>query len=434
MSDDLIAHSGVARSLPQDQVASEVARQMLACLKADRATPPLHEAVRLGRAAGLRVAEMERMSGYTRPTIYAAIRALDEGTVPAAGDATLLSRQVLVVLCSVSGAIPLGEIADRLRFDMALVRAALMSLRAQGMCEIEGNLARDAAAGSAVATPFGRDMLRTIFDDLFLRRPDAFSVYVRLDVAERTVIESAARDVVSAHEHTIIDASVAPSSMTTAEFAFAVHAPSSRMALAIVHDVWGAVRERAGLRPSAAWVADLIPPSPLPSSESPVLDAFVEAICERMPQVAVEVTQARMRYTGDVDERTLAGRCVTAAATALRRAVGGENDPRPITNGDEAFGELAAAATVPVARPHAPIKRATRRALELAIDHLGPLRGGELGSFRAPGRPPRIIEEVRPTAGELSAMGREAGIAVGVAGKQGVVDAAEQVLAVVSPG
>ena len=406
---------------------------MLASLKADRATPPLHEAVRLGRAAGLRVAEMERMSGYTRPTIYAAMRALDEGAVPAVSDPTLLSRQVLVVLCSVSGAIPVGEIADRLRLEIGPIRAGLLSLRAQGMCQIEGDLGAEPSAMSAVATDFGRDMLRTIFDDLFLRRPDAFSVYVRLDADERAAIESAARDVVSAHEHTVIEASVAPSRMTTAEFAFAVHAPSSRTALAIVHDVWSAVRERAGLRPAAAWITDLISPAPLPSSESPVLDAFAEAICEQMPQVAVEVMQARRRYSGDLDERMLAGRCVTAAATALRRAVGSKNDPRPITNGDEAFGELAPAATVPVASPQAPIKRATRRALELAADHLGPLRGGELGSVRAPGQPPRIVEEVRPTSKELALMSREAGLAVGLAGKQDIVDVAKGMLEVVSP-
>lgn len=43
-------------------------------------------------------------------------------------------------------------------------------------------------------------------------------------------------------------------------------------------------------------------------------------------------------------------------------------------------------------------------------------------------------KEDRSTSGELVAIGRETGIAVGAPGKQGVVDAAGQMLLIVSSG
>lgn len=61
-------------------------------------------------------------------------------------------------VCLVSDAILFGEIAGRLRLDVAPVRAGLMSLRARGMCEIERDHAADAAAVSAASTAFGCDM------------------------------------------------------------------------------------------------------------------------------------------------------------------------------------------------------------------------------------------------------------------------------------
>ena len=64
---------------------------------------------------------------------------------------------------------------------------------------------------------------------------------------------------------------------------------------------------------------------------------------------------------------------------------------------------------VPVDRKTEPIKRATVDALVLATDKLGPLPGGRLASFRAPGQPPNIIEPVHPTDADLTKMAGLAG-------------------------
>jgi hypothetical protein len=405
---------------------------MLVSVKSDRATAPLHEAVRVGRAAGLGIAEMQRMSGYTRPTIYAALRAIDDRP-PASLDPTLLTRQVLVVLGSTKGVIPLSEVAHRLRLQPAPVHGALLSLAAQGLCHLGCATGRDRASLSALATPLGRDTLRAIFDDLFLRRPDGFSAYLRVDESEQRLIQQAASGAMSHHEHTVIEASVAPSRMTGPELVLSIHAPSSRVALQIAHDIWNEMRERAGLAPVAARIMDLIPPSPLPCGESAVLDVFAAAVAETAPTSATAVMQARMRYAGGSDERALACRCVTAAARVLRRTVGQEHDPRPISNADAAWGELAPVRGIHVGIDQAPVKRATQSALEIAADRLGPFRGGELGSHKEPGKPPVVVEEIKPSASDLESMARHAGAAVGAAASLGAADGGAEMLAVVAP-
>lgn len=424
--------SGVASSLPDDRVAAEVARQMLVSVKADRTTAPLQEAVRIGRAAGLGIAEMQRMSGYTRPTIYAALRAIDESS-PAALDPTLLTRQVLVVLGSAGGAIPLPELAHRLRLDPAAVHGALLSLAALGLCRLDRDAGRDRENLAARATAHGRDTLRAIFDDLFLRRSDGFVAYLSVDASEQRQIQLAASDVMSQHEHIVIEATVAPSRMTGPELALSIHAPSSRVALQIAHDVWREVREGAGLPPAAPRLMELIPPSPLPCAESAVLDTFAAAIGEHASSAASAVMRARMRYAGGTAERVLACRCVTAAARALRRTVGQSNDPRPINDADAAWGELGPVRGIHPLAEQLPVKRAAQHALEIAADRLGPFRGGELGSFKAPGQAPRVVDEIRPTVDDLVGMARYAGVAVGVAARLGAADAEDEMLAVVSP-
>ena len=106
-------YAGVTLGLSQEALAPEVARQLLAVLKGDRESTPLVEAARLGRAVGLSVAEMERVSGYTRQTIYNALRLAGKGKTPAlALDRSMLSRHVLVALSSMPGEVPAPELAQ----------------------------------------------------------------------------------------------------------------------------------------------------------------------------------------------------------------------------------------------------------------------------------------------------------------------------------
>jgi hypothetical protein len=70
--------------------------------------------------------------------------------------------------------------------------------------------------------------------------------------------------------------------------------------------------------------------------------------------------------------------------------------------------------------------------LDLAVERLGPLPGGRLGSLRAPGAPPVIVDEEGPTGSDLIQMARSAGEAVGHAAAGSYVDAARLVRRVVA--
>jgi hypothetical protein len=426
-------YAGVTLGLGDDELPAEVARQQLATLRGERAVSPLVEAVRVAQAVGLKVAEMERMSGYTRQTIYTALRSLgeqDDRSRPR--DRSTVSQHVLVALCALGGEVPVPELAARLRLPREEVAMALQTLRAEQLCEVVWPKPAEGLANmSSSATAAGYRALRRLFNDLFLARPDGFSVYLGIEHDERKKIADAADVVISSHEHTLIAASVAPSRMTGPELALTVHAPTGRVAIAIAADLWSEIRQQAGLPNAVARITELIPPSAPPAADSVVLEAFSDAIINSSLHNANAVTAAKMQYRGGIDERSLAGRCLTAAARALRRSVGQDRDPRPIADGEAAFGELMPVRGLSLDRERAPIQRSLSRALDLAADHLGPFRGGELGSFREPGQPPPIAERVEPTSEQLEEMASLAGQAVGRAASLGYVDPAREVESVI---
>lgn len=427
-------YSGVAKGLADEALAAEVARQMLASLKGERSAAPLSEAVRAARAAGLGVSEMERMSGYTRQTISAVLRELDEdGAAKSTADVTLLTRQVLVALCAAGGQVPLAELASRLRLAPARVHGALLSLRAQGLATLDASAGRSREQLSAAPGPLASDVLRALFDDLFLRRPDSFSVYLRIEPEDRGKVEGAARRLMSINEHTLMDARVAPSVMSGPELVLAIHAPTSRMAVQIACDIWGELRKRAKLPEAPPQIADVIGPSPLPCGESAVLDAFMSAIAATASDAADGAMRTRMRYPGGVDEHSLACRALTSAARVLRRSLDQPKDPRPISDAEAAWSELEIVRGLRLDKPREPIRRAVEAALELAADRLGPFRGGELGSVVAPGGTRRVLERIRPAPEDLVRMAELAGRAVGAAARVGTADAATEMLEVIAP-
>jgi predicted RNase H-like HicB family nuclease len=69
------------------------------------------------------------------------------------------------------------------------------------------------------------------------------------------------------------------------------------------------------------------------------------------------------------------------------------------------------------------IKSAAVAALELATDHLGPLPGGRLGSFRAAGHSPHIVNGVGGSGPALLDIARRSGEAVGAADSLLIFDA-----------
>jgi hypothetical protein len=419
-------YAGATLGLSEEELPAEVARQLLVTLRGERTASPLIDAVRLGRAVGLSVAEMERMSGYTRQTLYSALRTAERETRrrPHHPRSTV-SQHVLVALCFLRGEVPLRELAGRLNLPAEGIARALRTLHAEHLCELVwANPAEGVETMIARPTAEGRRTLRSLFNDLYLRRPDGFTVYLAVEPGEELPVADAARQILSAHEHTLIAASVAPSKMTTPELALTVHAPTSRVAVSIAADLWSEIRHKAGLAESIARIVDVHFPTAPPAAESGVIDAFWQGIRENAGDDDEELIAARLRYRGGVDERSLACRSLTSAARALRRSVGNEGDPRPINDGEAAFGELIPVSGLPLDRTRTPIKRTVQQALELGSECLGPFRGGELGSFREPGGRPRMVERLQPTQQQLEEIARLAGKAVGLAAKHGYVDPA----------
>jgi hypothetical protein len=411
-------YSGVARTLSARELAQEVARQELAAVKAERAAPRLLEAVRLGKLVGLSVAEMERMAGCSRQTIYNALNQEDDRRI--ARDRASLARQVLVALVAAHGGVPLGELAHRLGLSKEEITPAVLSLQAEQLCLVASAGYADPdkwEATSVRATPLAEDELRSRFDELFLARSSGFCVYIAVRPEEVASIREAAREILSNHEHTLMEARIAPSVMDGPELACVVHAPTSRAAIAIARDVWAEIRDLAGLEQTVAEIVAVASPAPSPSAESEVLDSFVQAINEHAKTDTVgAVLRERMRYGGGVPEYTLAVRCLTAAARVLRRSVGQEHEPRLIADGDAAWGELMAATSLDLDATRESIQKAAVEALRLAAERLGPFLGGERGAFLGPGKSPRVVEEVKPTTHqELVYMAMLAGVAVGKA-------------------
>lgn len=421
--------TGVGRSLAGAELAREVVRQELAGFRAERASSRLADAVRLGDAVHLPVAEMERMAGVSRQTIYnAKAAAVEARFMPV--DGSLLQREVLTTLVAAGGAVPIAEIAARLQRDPLHIQAAVRGLADAGLCRPLSAGYEDPASWDLVAVaaePAAEQQLRARFDELYVGRVASFAVYLAVSATEVSGIEAAARSVLSGLEHTLIAPNVAPSQMSGHELAIAVYSATSRLALHVAYDLWDEIRNRAGLQPQAARVVAVIPPTPAPQAPSDILDAFAEAIIEKISPAAVaSVLRHRAAYAGGVTEKELAIRCLTAAATAMRRAVGQDRDPRPISDGEAAFGELMSVSPLHVDRARDGIQKPLVQALKLATDRLGPFPGGRLGSFKHPDEVAVTVEDVSPTPEELLQMALFAGAAVAAAdGAVNEYDAAE---------
>jgi hypothetical protein len=427
--------TGISRALGDRDLAREVARQELVAVRSDRLRPPMLEAVRSGLATGLSVVEMQRMSGASRQTIYNAIERLknDAADQPEDADPTAISLQVLAAVVAGEGTVPVGEVAKRLLrapYDVLRAAPALASRGLVTLTSAPSSAPDPVAATLLTATEAAEDALRSHLDDLLLTRATGFGVYLALTEEETRCLAPLVGEMLSRNDSTIISADVAPSNMSSAELALVVHAPTSRVAIAIAHDVWDELRDRAGLDPALPRVTAVSEPTGAPCGDSPVLDAFVQAITETAPEVAGEVLRERMRYDGRFDERVIGGRCLTAASRVVLRAFGEDRNPRVITDGDAAWGEFEAINSLFVGdRPSdfVELKALGLEAIDLGVERLGPLPGGRLSTGG-------IVETFSPSHDDLVAMGRLAGITVGRAAVVSpAVDIAAEVARVGAP-
>lgn len=414
-----------ARRLSGEELVREVSRQELASIRAERsaAAPRLSDAVRFGRAVGLGVAEMERMAGCSRQTIYNMLPKDEPEPRRARGESVEpghLSLEVLGMAVAAEGSVPLIEVSQRLQRPVADVAAASQSLAAAKLVSVD----RPRHAGdrhdivAISATAMGENLLRSRFDDLYLARSGGFAVYLEVEQSEKIDVERALDQLASSYDALVIEATVAPSKMAGPELAMSVNAPTSRMAVRIATDFWDELRKTADLPPRRAAIVDVAPPSSPPSAESAVLDEFVEGAGERSDDRLITATwSARARYAGGADERTLASRCLTAAAWAMRRALGQATSPRRIADSEAAWGEWSIVRGLHLNADLEEIQRPLLEALELALERLGPFRGGELGSFRSADGSPHVVESITPSPHELERMARLAGRAFAAAAK-----------------
>ncbi|MGI8729284.1 MAG: hypothetical protein ACR2LK_04740 [Solirubrobacteraceae bacterium] len=417
----------VAHSLAESEIAGAVARRRLASRVTDHPVAPLSDLVQMGRAVGLSMAEMQRVTGVARQTIYRQLPA--QGDPPRRPSRQQATIEVLILLAAEGDFASPAVMARRAGLDPVSVTGLLTDLDGDGLCEVR----RDSYASlEARPVPATYAVLREHFDDLFLRRPDAISMYLRLQPGEETAVAQAAGAIVANLEFDVIEQTVAPSTMVGPELAFTVNAPTIRRALNVARDVWREVQAARGLPFTEPVIANVIPAGARAPVTSTVLDAFIEAITDSGAPNGAEVREVRDGFGGGVSEAELAGRCVTMAALALRRAVGNEGDPRSIVDGDSAFAEYQPASGAMVHMGQVPVKKAAVAALDLAVERLGPLPGGRLGSVRAPGAPPVIVRDQTPSGSELTEMARFAGEAVGFAATESYVDAAQLVRRVVA--
>jgi len=381
----------------------------------------------MGRAVGLSMSEMQRVTGLARQTLYRQLP--PEGPSERNPSRPQASIEVLMLLAAEADYGSPALIGRRAGLSPSLVTGVLVDLDGEGLCAVRRDGYASLEAAPIAATYLS---LREHLDDLYLRRPDAISVYVRVPEDQQQAFSRAASTVLATHEHVVMPRSTAPSMMVSPELAFKVNAPTIRRALAVTRDVWDDVLKEVGLDSSEPVITNVIPPGSQPLVASDVLDTFLEGLVDTGASNGDAVREVRAHFSGGVSEAELAGRCVTMAALALRRIVGNDGEPRPIVDGDSAFAELEPAHAVPARKEGSKVKKAAVAALELATDRLGPLPGGRLGSFRAPGQSPRVANEVRPTSSDLLDMARLSGEAVGAAAGLGTLDALPAMRHVVS--
>lgn len=375
------------------------------------------DCVRIARAVGLSMAEIQRASGLARQTAYRQLPTQD--TEPRAPEWVQAQIEVLMLIAAEREYAAPTLLARRGTLDDRVVARVVEHLAATELCAT-----RDAGYGvETAANEATYDTLREHFDDLYLRRPDAITIYIMVRDDQRDAIAQSATAVMS-HDSHLLNASVAPSLMLGPELAFHVNAPTVRRALDTARDVWHEILEHAGLLPTEPRIANVIPAGAQPTAASEVLDSFLEAMIDTGIEDPMALIAVRGRYPGGSSEIELASRCLTLAVLSLRRAVGNQSEPRPITDGDVAWMELSPARALHLDASREAVQTPVVAALRLATDRLGPIPGGRLGSFPAADQPPAIVHPIFATASDRAQMAQLSGQAVGAAVALGLVDGA----------
>jgi hypothetical protein len=421
--------TGIARAIPDHAVGIALARQRIASHRTDEPVAPYADCVKVGRAAGMSMTEIQRAGGTARQTPYNALRSVD-GAPPRTPPTAQLRDEVLAILTAQRAYGNPLALAEAAKLDKRLVMGALIELGDREQARIY----RD-SDGSITAEPTDETykLVRHSFDRLYLRRPDSTSVYLEIPKGHTDAVRDAVAELSPGTEATIITRDTVPSRMRGDELAFVTPAPTYREAAQLAQDFWAPIAKRVGL-PDVAIIADILLPGSRTIFASDVLDAFMTGILDEEAPRPETLVRARDAFLGDVDERTLALRCASEAARALRACAGNTGRPALLRTGDDAFAELESvnavateyriAQTVDLDARFDAVREATVKALLTAVDRIGPLAGGRLGGGGDTG-------EVKPSREDLATIATAAGHAVGGASRLtafSVLDAMQRVI------
>jgi hypothetical protein len=159
------------------------------------------------------------------------------------------------------------------------------------------------------------------------------------------------------------------------------------------------------------------------SSPSPVIDAFTAGAAAEDADRAEPLHREAEATVSPYSEIDLARRAITAASRTSSKAV--KESPRKslISTGEDAHIELEQFHPVSDDKRVLAVLGQLRETLELAVEELGPIPGGRLGSVKAPGQAPRSVSgDHQPTPEMMAELAHRAGAVVGRAGALGVVD------------
>lgn len=421
---------GPSRSILDTEIAAAVARQRVASLAGDEPAAPAGDIVVTARAVGLPMREISQLTGASRKRVY---DRFDDGKTPRSGVGRAeLVFEVLQVIAAHDGAIDVNEIAAALRVHHSDSFAAVIHLSDRELCDTTPD--GDGLLALANADTFNE--LRKHYDRHIQRQPDGFLVALELgdlDAGEvQRVISTTYTDPLGPPS-TVAGPEVSPITMNGSELLVSVNAATSAQALEIAGEVWESVLEE--LRPDpkpTLRIRDVLRPGQPAVIPSPALDSFFEALAPSDALPPGQVRSYRAQYPGGIPEKDLIARCLSAAARAVRRAAGNQDEPLLITNSEQAFREFEAAEPLILTEKLEVIQNPAVAALSLATDRLGPIPGGRLGSFRAPGEMGTVVDVVVPTSEELVFMLQKSAQAVTAAIEQGVLTSGEALSPIVA--
>jgi hypothetical protein len=391
-------------------------RRELVAAGASRSTRDLRGLLPLARTLGVTVAEAQRLSTFSRQTIYSVLN--DEAASEFLSyDSERLARLLNIALVAAGKEQPLKQIGQALNVAPSALLTPARLLAGLDLAVLTMN---GVEPDNAVLTPTDLSSqwlkLHASSQELDNQAP-GYTAYLRIDPTEVRQIDAVVGEIVGLDEAAVLPAETAPSVMEGPELAITVRATDQRSALRITEAIWREIGQRLG-RNTPMRVADLHLPPTAPNAPSVVLDAFLAGLLADMEEeLGNRLRGEREGYDGGEPERVLAGRCLTLAARELRRMLGQKYDERmpAITNGDSAFEEWVTASSHDLesdSPESEKIRRPLLDALKLAAERLGPFRGGELASFKAPGQQPRVVREVAPSEEDLASMAHLSGAAI----------------------